>query len=338
MDTLRKAITKYGSPTSLYMDNGSAFVAHTMSRTCGKLSINKIHTKPGIAKSKGKIEKFHQVVDSFLSELELDKVDNLAALNEKWSYYLEVFYQNEKHAGLLDDLTPVEAFSKDKKEIKYFDISVLHDSFLQVTSGRIVDKSGCVSFKGEKYTGKGLINLIGHKVDIVWEISDEKLMWAELKGLPKIELTKFIMPVQVPKRPKQADMHTETIDTKHIGSRILNAAEKCVKEQQILRMKGLYGPNWNKLDVGTNVKGTSSMQACTNENESKNQKSNDIAPDQVSYEKTKENVEKEEHAINFRQMKPSSSIINKTLDVSHERISFFLKKCNEDNSHKKGNK
>jgi transposase InsO family protein len=55
-DCLRKAIEKYGIPNSIYVDNGTPYVSRSLTRTCGKLGINKLHTQVGIAKSKGYVK------------------------------------------------------------------------------------------------------------------------------------------------------------------------------------------------------------------------------------------------------------------------------------------
>lgn len=66
-----------------------------MSRTCSKLGTRLIYAKPYAAESKGKVEKFNRTVDSFLSEVVLEKPSSLDRLNELFQVWLSGCYQNK---------------------------------------------------------------------------------------------------------------------------------------------------------------------------------------------------------------------------------------------------
>lgn len=51
-------------------------------------------------KSKGKIEKFHQVVDDFIAEAKAKKIRTLDELNHYWKIFLEEYYHNKAHEGI----------------------------------------------------------------------------------------------------------------------------------------------------------------------------------------------------------------------------------------------
>ena len=55
-----------------------------------------------VQKSKGKIEKFHQVVDDFIRESKLKNIRTLEELNRLWAVYLEEYYHKQKHAGIAE--------------------------------------------------------------------------------------------------------------------------------------------------------------------------------------------------------------------------------------------
>ena len=55
---LRPALASRGVPTSVYVDNGSAFVDAWLLRACAKLGIRLIHSTPGRPHGRGKIERF----------------------------------------------------------------------------------------------------------------------------------------------------------------------------------------------------------------------------------------------------------------------------------------
>ena len=46
-DCLKKAILRCGAPQSLYVDNGSIYVAEQLQRICGELCIEMMHSRPG---------------------------------------------------------------------------------------------------------------------------------------------------------------------------------------------------------------------------------------------------------------------------------------------------
>ncbi|PAF11869.1 transposase, partial [Shouchella clausii] len=71
-----------GVPEAVYFDNGKQYRTKWMSRTCSKIGSRLIYTKPYSAESKGKIERFNRVIDSFISEAVLEKPNTLDRLNE----------------------------------------------------------------------------------------------------------------------------------------------------------------------------------------------------------------------------------------------------------------
>ena len=64
------------------------------------LGIHVYHARPYSGQSKGKIEKFHQVVDDFIAEARVKKIRTLEELNRYWKYYLEDYYQVQPHDGI----------------------------------------------------------------------------------------------------------------------------------------------------------------------------------------------------------------------------------------------
>ena len=67
-DTFHQAILRHGTFDACYFDNGSQYIAKQIRFSLAKLGIRVMHAKPRSGKSKGKIEKFHQVVDDFIRE------------------------------------------------------------------------------------------------------------------------------------------------------------------------------------------------------------------------------------------------------------------------------
>ena len=50
--------------------------------------------------SKGKIEKFHQVVDDFIRESKLKDIKSLNELNRLWEIFADEYYHKKPHEGI----------------------------------------------------------------------------------------------------------------------------------------------------------------------------------------------------------------------------------------------
>ena len=103
-DTFRKVILKAGKFDTAYFDNGSQYVAKQLKLSLAKLGITVRHAPARSGKSKGKMEKFHQVADAFLREVKIHKVKTLEELNSYWGMYLEEYYHKTSHEGIRDEL------------------------------------------------------------------------------------------------------------------------------------------------------------------------------------------------------------------------------------------
>lgn len=106
-DTFRKVILKAGKFDTAYFDNGSQYVAKQLKLSLAKLGITVRHAPVRSGKSKGKMEKFHQVADAFLREVKIHKIKTLEELNSYWGMYLEEYYHKTSHEGIRDELEDV---------------------------------------------------------------------------------------------------------------------------------------------------------------------------------------------------------------------------------------
>lgn len=99
-DTFHKAILKAGKFDACYFDNGSQYIARQLRFSLSRLGITIRHAPVRSGKSKGKCEKFHQIVDRFLAEVKVHNIRTLEGLNRHWSNYLEEYYHTSPHAGI----------------------------------------------------------------------------------------------------------------------------------------------------------------------------------------------------------------------------------------------
>lgn len=177
-DTFHQAILRHGTFDACYFDNGSQYIAKQIRFSLAKLGIRVMHAKPRSGKSKGKIEKFHQVVDDFIRESKLKDIKSLDELNRLWEIFADEYYHKKPHEGISEyyeslgaavpkeGITPLQEWNRDSRPLTFLDVSAVAEAFLHHEE-RKVDKGGCISFRGMRYETKP--SLIGHKVEISYD-------------------------------------------------------------------------------------------------------------------------------------------------------------------------
>lgn len=177
-DTFHQAISRYGIFDACYFDNGTQYIAKQIRFSLARLGIRVMHAKPRSGKSKGKIEKFHQVVDDFIREVRLKNIRTLDELNRFWAIYLDEYYHKQKHAGIAEyyeslgasvpetGISPLQEWNRDSRPLTFLDANVVSEAFLHHEQ-RKVDKGACISFQGQRYETRPA--LIGHTVEIAYD-------------------------------------------------------------------------------------------------------------------------------------------------------------------------
>jgi putative transposase len=121
-----------------------------MTRACAKMGIRLIFARPYSPEGTGKVEKFNQNIDRFLTEYQIDSGEKtLENMNHRFKIWLEECYQHKKHSAL-NNMTPIQKYNLDEKLVRYLSPEVIADAFLHAET-RKVDKNGCISFEGVKY-------------------------------------------------------------------------------------------------------------------------------------------------------------------------------------------
>lgn len=226
-DAFRNAIQKYGVPEAVYFDNGKQYRTKWMSRTCSKLGTRLIFAKPYAPESKGKVERFNRVVDSFLGEVALEKPNSLDRLNELFQVWLSECYQNKPHSSLGENISPETAYRSDKKTLRFIGPDKLANAFLHCET-RKVDKSGCISFMDQKYE-VGL-SFIGRQVNVVYDPAGLEELTIEYEGYSPWKAKKLVIGERSGKRPTLPSyLQTHEADS----SRLLKAAEHKHQERKI---------------------------------------------------------------------------------------------------------
>jgi len=225
-DCFRKAIQKYGVPEAVYFDQGKQYKTKWMARTCSKLGIRLLFAKPYSPESKGKVERLNGVIDSFLSEVELEKPKTLEQLNALFQVWLSECYQNKPHSAL-GGMTPEQAFRNDLHPLRFALPHVLANAFLHCEN-RKVDKAGCISFMGKKYE-VGLL-FIGRTVQVVYDPADIAEVTIEYEGHEPWKARELAIGERAGKRPALPEhLQVRPAD----ASRLLRGAEKQHDQRQV---------------------------------------------------------------------------------------------------------
>lgn len=201
-----------------------------MQRACGKLGIRLIYCRPYSPESKGKQERYNQTVDSFLREAQLAKPKTLDELNRLYEVWMEECYLHKEH-GALNGKSPYEAYQSDPHELKLLPAEQIAGAFLACET-RKVDKSGCISFSGQKYEVEMGLSLIHKNVDVVFDPSDISWVTIECTGFPDCKARPLVIGSHSGARPKLPERFEKTVPK---GSRLLDAAQVKNSEREKIR-------------------------------------------------------------------------------------------------------
>jgi hypothetical protein len=239
-DTFHKAVLKHGSFDCGYLDNGRQYITDKLQKSCGKLGIRLLHAKPRNCEGKGKIEKFHQVVDSFIAEIRVAHVHSVEELNERWKYYLEEEYQKEPHDGIKEyyetmdvsvpagGISPEQEWNRDTRKLTFIDVGVVAEAFLHHET-RQIDKAGCFSLGGKMYEASTA--LAGAEVEIIYDPLHTEEIEVHYQGIAPIKARRVRIGAVADKKPPVPVGMTDRIPE---TSRMLDALEKKYKEDHKL--------------------------------------------------------------------------------------------------------
>lgn len=165
---LRRALVSAGIPDAVFVDNGSAFTSAPFHRSLATLGIRIVHSRPGHAPSRGKIERFFRTVRAqFLVELEArGGAKDLEELNELFGAWLEGVYHRSPHSET--GQTPLERRLAGRQLRRPLPAE-LHDAFLW-SETRLVAKTASVGLFGNHYEVDPA--LVGVRVQLLFDPFD----------------------------------------------------------------------------------------------------------------------------------------------------------------------
>jgi transposase InsO family protein len=236
-DVFRKAILKHGRFDKAYTDNGSQYLSRQLKTSCAMLGISLKRARPKSGKSKGKIEKFHQVVDSFIEEVKLKKLMEITELNRYWQIFLDEYYHKKPHDGIREyykskgitlpekGITPEQEWNRDTRALVFLDSKTVGEAFLHHEK-RYVDKGGLISYNGRKYEAGA--HLIGEQVVIAFDPKDDRTITV----YPKNSASFTARPVQIGEYCAREVPVPRAVADEPVTSRFLDVLEKKHKESQ----------------------------------------------------------------------------------------------------------
>jgi len=129
--SFKEAVLKRGIPALLYTDNGKIYRSQQFEFMCANIGCSLIHSKPFVPTSRGKIERFFLTVrERFLSQLDMNEIKSLDALNLRFWKWLDEDYHKKPHSSL-NGLTPLDFFMSQISRVKLCtDPAQLEEKFL----------------------------------------------------------------------------------------------------------------------------------------------------------------------------------------------------------------
>jgi putative transposase len=174
---LRHGLASRGVPASIYVDNGSAFVAAPLLRACAILGIRLVHSRPGRPQGRGKIERFFRTVrDQFLVEVQARGPATLVELNRLFAAWVETVYHRRAHSET--GAAPLERFEADGP-FRLPTPDQLHEAFLW-SERRMVTKTATVSLFSNTFEVDAA--LVGRRVELVFDPFDLATVEVRFEG------------------------------------------------------------------------------------------------------------------------------------------------------------
>lgn len=129
MSVLKQAVTKYGKPQVLNLDNGAPYKNSQLDMLAARIGIGLYHNKPYYGPGKAKIERwFRTMKDHFMASYNLTSKTTIDEFKKALLEYVNK-YNNDIHSQLKGK-TPNERFFDSSDEIKTLDSEQIEKAFL----------------------------------------------------------------------------------------------------------------------------------------------------------------------------------------------------------------
>jgi transposase InsO family protein len=148
---LYNAIARRGIPRRLLLDNHASFTGHDLRLLCAKLDIHLVHSRPGDAPTKGKIERFWRSLRGHVVDrLDPKKVTTIDELNLRLWSFVEAEYHCRPHASH-SGKTPLEVWEGDAGDIRWVSDHGLFEKAFFGEAERLARNDSTVQWRGIFY-------------------------------------------------------------------------------------------------------------------------------------------------------------------------------------------
>ncbi len=121
LTVLYHAMARRGIVRRLLLDNHASFTGWDLRLLCARLSIHLVHSRPGDAPAKGKIERFWRTArGQLIGRLDPERVSTIDEFNLRLWTWVETEYHNRPHSSLAGR-TPMEVWEADADRIRWAD-------------------------------------------------------------------------------------------------------------------------------------------------------------------------------------------------------------------------
>lgn len=160
----KEAVSTYGIPSKLYVDNGSPYKNDQLSLICGSLGTVLLHTPVRDGASKGKVERnFRTLKDRWLYHLDISQIQSLEEFNEMLRDYIR---QHNTTVHSSTGVTPMERYLASNHRVKLpKSAEWLNESFMNRIERKVYNDS-TVSIDGTYYDAPQ--RFIGCKVQVYY--------------------------------------------------------------------------------------------------------------------------------------------------------------------------
>jgi putative transposase len=119
LTVLYQAMARRGIVRKLLLDNHASFSGYDLRLLCARLGIHLVHSRPGDAPSKGKIERIWRTLRAqVIDRLDLERVTTIDEFNLRLWTWVETEYHRQPHSSL-SGRTPLEVWESEADQIRW---------------------------------------------------------------------------------------------------------------------------------------------------------------------------------------------------------------------------
>lgn len=204
-----------------------------------QLGIHASYCRPYAPQAKGKIERFNGTAEQFLSEAYLKHPDSLEDLNRYYTLWMDECYQKAPHEGI-DGKIPEDTYMSDPTPLRYLDEEAVRNAF-RYREKRKVDKSGCISFRGDLYEVEYGLQMVGRTVDVVYDPMDVSVLSIECEQMPACSARPLVITPHAAPKPKLPPPLVKAQTSRLLDALAAEDERKTQQTQSVIRFAEMGG-------------------------------------------------------------------------------------------------